>query len=199
MKKTILFFALTLLTLTTTRAQSDKGDMTIEPRIGVNFSTYASDADFDTRISFAGGAVFEYYFNDRWSLRSGLLYDPKGSEDDFDNIDKLNYLTLPINANWHFGRKRNWYLNFGPGIAFLLSAETELADGGTVDIKSLVPSTDFGLTLGIGHKFDIGENIQLVIDYQGFAGFVNLDETGVLPVDIRNGRDSFNVGVNIAL
>ena len=197
MKKGILVIAFAILCSTSIYAQSDKGDITIEPRIGVNFSTYASEADYGARTSFAGGGVFEYYFSDRWSLRSGLFYDTKGAEDDFDNTDKLNYLTLPINANWHFGKKRNWYLNFGPGVAFLLSAETELADGSSVDIKDLIPSTDIGLTLGIGHKFDIGENVQLVIDYQGFAGFINLDETGVLPFDIRSGRDSFNVGVVI--
>ena len=199
MKKQILIIALVIFSLKASHAQSDKGDITLEPRIGVNFANYFSEAGYGNRTSFAGGAVFEYYFSDRWSFRSGLLFDPMGAEDDFDNVDKLNYLTLPLNANWHFGKKRNWYLNFGPAVAFLLGAETELADNGTIDIKDLVPSTDFGLAFGIGYKFDISENIQLVIDYQEYLGLINLDEAGNLPYDIRNSRGAFNVGVVIGL
>lgn len=199
MKKQILIAVFASLALSLTYAQSDKGDFTLEPRIGVNFSSYVSDADYNSRSSFAGGAIVEYYFSDRWSMRSGLLIDPLGAEDDFDNIDKLNYLTLPLNANWHFGKKRNWYLNFGFGVAFLLEAEGDLADGSTVDFSDAIPGTDFGLMFGIGYKFDVSEKVQLVIDYQGYAGFINLDETDSLPFDIRNARDSFNVGAVIKL
>jgi len=199
MKNLAILTTLVLISLTNLYAQSDKGDFTLEPRIGVNFSTYVSDADYSSRTSFTGGAIVEYYFSDRWSIRSGLLFDPMGAEDDFDNTDKLNYLTLPFNANWHFGKKRNWFLNFGFGVALLLNAEGDLADGSTVDFKDFVPGTDFGFMFGIGYKFDISEKVQLVIDYQGYAGFINLDETDNLPFNITNARDSFNVGAVITL
>lgn len=192
MKKLFLFIS--ILCFSFISAQSDKGDFTLAPQLGVNLSTYYSDADFNMRTSFAAGVIGEYYFNDRWSLRSGFLYDPMGAEDAGNNIDKLNYLTIPINANWHFGSGRNWYLNFGLGLSFLLNAEGELADGSTLDIKDSVPNTDIGLILGIGYKFDISDNFQLSIDYQGFGGFTELDDVGNLPFDIRNTRSAFNIG-----
>jgi len=200
MKNFSLFLLVATLSIVTINAQSDKGDFTIAPQIGLNLSTFApSDTDFsyNSRTSFAGGAITEYYFNDRWSLRSGLLFDPMGAEDGAGNIDKLNYLTLPINANWHFGKNRNWYLNFGPAIGFLLNAETELGEGGTIDISEVVPGTDVGLMFGIGYKFDINEKVQLFIDFQGYGGFIDIDESDVLPFQIRNSRSAFNVGVVI--
>jgi opacity protein-like surface antigen len=165
----------------------------------LNISTFASDANYKTRTAFTGGAIVEYYFSDRWSMRTGLILDPMVAEDDFDNADQLNYLTLPLNANWHFGKNRNWYLNFGFGLSFLLSAEADLADGTVLDIKEILPSSDVGLMLGIGYKFDVSENIQLFIDYQGFGGFYNLDKEDVLPVDIRNSRSAFNLGLVFSL
>ncbi len=198
MKKIILSTLLiTMFSLCTVNSQSDKGDFTLAPQIGINLATYyagSSDVTFNNRNSFSAGIVSEYYFNNRWSLRSGLLYDPMGAKDGFDNVDKLNYLTVPLNANWHFGSNRNWYLNFGLGLSFLLSAEGELSDGTTFDIKDNVPGTDFGLMIGIGYKFDISDNFQLYIDYQGYGGFTNLDEGNNLPFDVRNSRSAFNIG-----
>jgi hypothetical protein len=194
MKKLLLITVMAALPFMTVQSQSDKGDFTLAPQIGVNFSTYYSDADYNARTSFAAGVVGEYYLSDRWSLRSGLLYNPMGAEDGFDNVDKLNYLTIPLNANWHFGKNRNWYLNFGPAISFLMNAEAEFSDGSTLDIKDFVPSFDIGLGVGIGYKFDITENFQLYIDYQGYGGFIDLDDANNIPFSITNSRSSFNIG-----
>ena len=194
MKKLLLITIMAVLPLLTVQSQSDKGDFTLAPQIGVNFSTYYSDADYNSRTAFAAGIVGEYYLSDRWSLRSGLLYNPMGTEDVLNNVDKLNYLTIPLNANWHFGKTRNWFLNFGPAVSFLLNAEAEFADGSTLDIKDAVASTDIGLVVGIGYKFDITENFQLYIDYQGYGGFIDLDDANNIPFSITNSRSSFNIG-----
>ncbi len=193
--KKLLFTAFAILGLTLASAQSNAGEFTLAPQIGVNFSTYtSSNTSYDARTSFAGGVVGEYYLSDRWSLRSGLLYDSMGAKDSYDNVDKLNYLTIPLNANWHFGRNRNWYLNFGPAIAIILSAKSDLFNGQTIDVKDYVSGTDIGIALGIGYKFDINDSFQLCIDYQGFGGIINIDDSNNLPYDIRNSRSSFNIG-----
>lgn len=195
MKKLLLIAVFAVFGFTA-NAQSDKGDFTLAPQLGVNFSTYVSDVNvsFKTRTSFVGGVAAEYYFSDRWSFRSGLFYDAMGAKDSFGNVDKLNYLTLPLNANWHFGKKRNWYLNFGPALSFSLNAESDLSDGTTIDIKDAINGIDISLAVGIGYKFEISENVQLSIDYQGLGGFINIDKDDILPYTIRNSRSSFNVG-----
>ena len=198
MRKLLCIAFLAVFAFTSVNAQNEKGDFTLAPQVGVNFSTYATDANgvsYDIRTSFTAGLVGEYYFSDRWSLRTGLLYDAKGAEDSFGNTDKINYLSIPINANWHFGKNRNWYLNFGPALSFVLNAETDMSDGTTIDIKDAVKGTDIGLALGIGYKFNVSENVQLSLDYQGLGGFTDIAEDGILPFSIRNSRSSFNVGV----
>ncbi|GGK32570.1 hypothetical protein GCM10007962_28640 [Yeosuana aromativorans] len=193
--KKLFLTAFAVFVFVVVNAQSDNGDFTLAPQVGVNFSTYSSsDASYDARTSFAGGIVGEYYLSDRWSLRSGLLYDSMGAKDSYDNIDKLNYLTIPLNANWHFGKTRNWYLNFGPAVAIILSAKSDLSGGQTIDVKDYVSGTDIGIALGIGYKFDINDNFQLCIDYQGYGGIINIDNSNNLPYDIRNSRSSFNIG-----
>lgn len=193
--KKLLLAAFTVFGLSLTNAQSNSGEFTLAPQIGVNFSTYtASDVSYDARTSFSGGVIGEYYLSDRWSLRSGLLYDSMGAKDSYDNVDKLNYLTIPLNANWHFGSNRNWYLNFGPAIAIILSAKSDLSGGSTIDVKDYISATDIGIALGIGYKFDINDSFQLCIDYQGYGGIINIDNSNNLPYDIRNSRSSFNIG-----
>lgn len=60
------------------------------------------------------------------------MYDTKGwadgfpisaSEENIETIDIiLNYLTLPVMANWHFNKNRDWYLHFGTYAGFLTNA-----------------------------------------------------------------------------
>lgn len=200
MKKLLFVAAALLFGFSDVMAQSDSGDFTLSPHLGINFTTYSSsDVSYDLLTSVAGGVGAEYYFSDRWSLRTGLLYDAMGAVDDLDNVDKLNYLTVPINANWHFGKNRNWYLNFGPSVSILLSANSELSNGQELDIKDFISSVDVGFIAGIGYKFNINEKVQLFIEYQGYNGFINVDDSSLLPFEIRNARSSGNVGAIFTL
>lgn len=195
MKNNLLFTVLAFCSFFTMSAQFEKGDITLSPQLGVNFSTYwSTDVNYNARSSATFGLSGNYYFSDRWSLKSGLIYNGMGAKDGYDNIDKLNYLALPLNASWHFGKKRNWYLNFGPNLNFLLSAESEFSDGSKIGIQNSISSFDVGLGLGIGYTFNISESFIMFVDYQGYFGFINADKNGVLPYNIQNSKDGFNVG-----
>ena len=141
--KTIIFTAFVLFFTAQSFAQiNQQNDITIAPHIGLALSTYSAseNVSYDLRTSLAVGAGVEYFFSDRWSLRSGLIYAPMGAEDDFNNVDKLNYLQIPLNANWHFGSNRNWYLNFGFAGNILLSANAEFSDGTETDLEDFIKS-----------------------------------------------------------
>ena len=163
MKKLVVFIALAFMSISQMQAQAQEAGATELGAIGgVSFAT-VSDIQgngADARVSFNFGGSFEYYFSDRWGIKTGLIYDSKGWADgfveSFDNTGnpqiatadfKLNYLTIPVMANWHFGSTRKWYLNFGGYAGFLLNAE-ETAFGN--DVKDGLSSTDLGLALGIG-------------------------------------------------
>ncbi|WP_164549874.1 porin family protein [Nonlabens ponticola] len=202
MKTTITTLLLLLAGVTLNAQANDKGDITIAPLLGVAFSTYSSseDVSFDARTAIAAGATVDFYLSDRWSLRSGLSYAPYGAEDDFGNVDKINYLKIPLNANWHFGGKRNWYLNFGFSANVLLNAKGELEDGQEIDLEDFIEPFDLGLDLGIGYKFYISEDVQFYGEYQGYTGFLNLLDVGPdVDVELRNAASIFNVGVILKL
>ena len=199
--KKLLFAGFMLLSIISNAQTNAKGDFTIAPQIGLAVSTYTASENvtFNYRTAFALGAGAEYYFNNRWSIRSGLFYAPMGAEDDFDTIDKLNYLSIPLNANWHFGSNRNWYLNFGLAGNILLSAKTEFSNGEEFDIEEAIKSGDIGFNAGIGYKFLINENTQLFADYQGYNGFVDIIDGFEFPYELRNASSTFNFGAIIKL
>jgi len=196
MKKLLFGTLIVVLGFTQLNAQNDSGDFTLAPQIGLNLSNYTSNESLSNKIrtAFNAGVIAEYYLSDRWSLRSGLLYDSKGTkvtESGDDYIDKLNYIALPIHANWHFGSNRNWFLNFGPTIGLLASAKADTPSG-EIDIKGELDSTfDVGLGVGIGHKFSISDDTQLFIEYQGYNGFISIINADF---NLLNATSAFNIG-----
>lgn len=183
-----------------------KGDVEFGVNIGFNSSTVVvSNSIFqpDNGQGLNIGLAADYFFSDRWSIKGKLTYDQKGwdngsfeDENGFYTTDyNLNYLTVPVMANWHFGSKRNWYLNFGPYVGFLMSAKETTGD---VDVKEAFNSTDFGLALGIGVKIPVSDKLKISIEYDGQGGFSDVfkDSDGYR---IQNSRNSFNVGINFMM
>jgi hypothetical protein len=77
MKKLLLSAVIVVLGLSNLDAQSDSGDFTLAPQVGLNLSNYTSNENLTNKIrtAFNLGVIAEYYFSNRWSFRSGLLYD----------------------------------------------------------------------------------------------------------------------------
>ena len=167
-----------------------KGDSEIGIILGLNVAqVYGSDIESDLVDYSSGlllGVSYDYYFSSKWSLKAILNYDQKGFEA-LGLVDtNFDYLTIPINANWHFGKRKRWYLNFGPYIGFLLAADVE-GD----DIKDQLESTDLGFNTGIGVKIPIGDNLMFFIESSGQTGFTSVDSD----VSIKNQRGNLAFGV----
>lgn len=169
--------------------------------VGVATANYYSSEDLaNSSITTANfGVNGDYFFNNRWSLRSALLLQTMGSEYRYiepglsvNFKDKLNYLTIPVNANWHFGSTRKWNLNFGPSFGFLMFAKAN-----DVDVKDYVNSFQLGLNYGIGYKIEVSEKFSILIDYQGMTGLTEVIKD--TPIEIKNMYSSFNVGGVIKL
>jgi outer membrane protein W len=194
---------LVVLGIYTTASAQTAGTTEFGVNVGYNGATVTTgngQTNSDYRSGFNAGVSVDYYFSDRWSIKGKLIYDQKGWSNGF--IDdgsgeiatdyKLNYLTIPVLANWHFGRTRNWYLNFGPYVGILLNA-TETA-GGT-DVKEFFNTADIGLDLGIGIKFPVSDKTKFFIELNGQGGATDLikDNTGS---SLRNSLSSINIGLN---
>lgn len=204
--KKLFITALVMLTFALSASAQEKGDIEFGVNIGYNFSTVTVSDTYlqpDTGSGFNAGLSADYFFSDRWSIKAKLISDQKGWDngtftDQFGTYKtdyNLNYLTVPVMANWHFGSKRNWYLNFGPYAGFLLSAE-ETTRG--VDVKEAFNSTDFGLALGIGVKIPVSDKLKFSIEYEGQGGFSTIfkESDGVR---VSNSRSAINVGLNFMM
>nr|WP_321222684.1 porin family protein [uncultured Psychroserpens sp.] len=196
----VLFASLCVINL---NAQSSKGDIEFGPGLGFNYASVVvgsgAENTTDTNTGFNISATGEYFFSDRWGIKAKLIYDQKGwgngfFEDDngsFTTDYNLNYLTIPVMANWHFGSTRKWYLNFGPYLGVLLNAKEDRLG---IDVKEAFNTTDVGLAFGIGYKFPIGENAKLYIEYDEQYGFIDIFKDNI-GNSVINSRGSFNVGV----
>ena len=190
--KKILLTVVIALTATIAQAQTrEKGSFELTPQIGYSSANYNGDGvNLDNKpvnaVSYGLGG--DYYFNNRWSLRSGLLFQTMGTKSGLGIFkDELQYSTIPVNANWHFGSTRKWNLNFGPSIGFLTSANTN-----GIDIKELVNSTQIGFNYGIGYKIEVSEKVGILIDWQGMAGLSDITKES--STDLKNVYSAFNAG-----
>ena len=192
MKKIILSGLLVGGFVTANAQQREKGTIEIIPQIGFSISDYSgkdTSHNSSTEVSSINvGVAGDYYFNDRWSLRSGLLFQTMGS--DIADIQELRYFTVPLNANYHFGSSRKWNVNFGPSVGFLASAKY-----GGVGNKDDFNTTQIGLNIGIGYKFEITKRFGILVDYQAMAGLTNATKD----FTIRNNYGSLNVGAVLKL
>ncbi len=172
-------------------AQNAKGTFELTPIIGFASSNYSSSKKLsnDPITTTDFGSYADYYFNNRWSIRSGFLFQTMGSEyrNGIFYTEKLKYLMVPLNANWHFGKKRNWNLNFGFSIGFINSATSN-----GQDIKKFVNNNQFGLSYGIGYTFKVTEKFGILIDFQGMSGLSEVAKNSEIP--LYNNHSAFNVG-----
>ncbi|MCU4188604.1 porin family protein [Flavobacterium sp. HXWNR29] len=188
--KKIFFAAIAVMVFGFTNAQNrEKGAIELIPQIGYSSANYYGESDLESNaisgVTFGVGA--DYFFNDRWSLRSGLHYQKMGAEGSGGYEEKLNYLTLPVNANWHFGSTRKWNLNFGPSFSMLMSAENNFGD-----IKDSANSFQLGLAYGIGYKIEVNEKFSILVDFQGITGLTEVPKDS--DFTLKNAYSSFNVG-----
>lgn len=177
MKKLLLL--LTLVSFEFSNAQTkEKGAFEVTPKIGyTNFAESSNDGNTGSRNSATLSITGDYYFNNRWSLRSGFSFDNMGGTYSFESIkftDRLNYFSIPVNANWHFGSTRKWNLNFGLSPSFLVSSKIESNNKSVNFPDGSINSFQLGLSYGIGYKIEINKKFGILIDAQLFSGLTDI-------------------------
>jgi long-subunit fatty acid transport protein len=187
--KKIILTALTIWTFTIASAQKrEAGAIEVAPFIG--YSSFSLNGDnvggLQSINSTNLGVNGDYFFNDRWSLRTGISMQKMGARVPGSEL-ALNYILIPINANWHFGSTRKWNLNFGLSAGALTSANI---DGN--DAKSYYNSSQTGLSYGIGYKLEVSKDFSILIDSQGFVGLSNIYKDS--PYKRMNAGSNINIG-----
>lgn len=105
------------------------------------------------------GALLDYAFSDRFSLRSGLIYTGKGGSLRFDASQygftesirggyKLDYMDIPLLLNFAVGRN-NWRIILGGVVGITMSAKGIVEDGNFTGYGYYQGNTS---VLGIGNR-----------------------------------------------
>jgi opacity protein-like surface antigen len=202
--KNFFFAALFALGFTAVSSAQSRGNVEFGVNVGYNYSNVSSqynsaNAGYGVNL----GLAADFYLSNRFSIKAKLIYDEKGWNDGFYTdvpgsvlTDyNLNYLTVPVMVNWHFGNRNNWYFNAGPYVGFLLNAsETSL----NTDLKESFNESDFGLAFGIGVKVPVSDKLKLSLEYEGQVGFSEIFVAD-RPDRTRGTRGAFNIGLHFLL
>jgi len=174
MKKFILLFVLMTVGMTV-QAQHKEGDITIQPRIGVTFSTITDQKDIKMKTNLTYGFETEYYFTDKWSVAGGLLFTNQGYKFDYyDGIDKNSsstakfnnyYATVPITVNYYVIEGLAVKVGIQP--AFRVKTQLKMGDA-KLDLDDamevLFPTEDVTI-----NKFDLSIPVGFSYEYNKFV------------------------------
>ena len=180
----------------------DSGDIELGANLGLSLAGVSASGENNTeyRVTFNVGVSGEYYFSDRWGVKLKLISDNKGYSNgsiidkNFNTITTdidLNYITIPVMANWHFSKNKRWYLSFGPYLGLLTSAKDSEFQA---DIKNQINGSDYGLAYGIGYQLKIKDTIKLFLETDGQLGIKNII-AGDNEYSVWNTRGAYNIGV----
>ena len=107
MKKLLMMAAMMAMTLSV-NAQHEEGDVTIQPRVGVTFSTITDESDAKMKVNLTYGFEVERFFTDKFSLGVGVMFTNQGFKSNNYGDDKVKskvvfdnyYATIPITVNY---------------------------------------------------------------------------------------------------
>ena len=140
-------------------------------------------------ISFA--AHHNYYYSEKWALRTRLSFDRKGGSDVIANLPdrNLNYLAIAVHPSWHFGKRKRWYLSYGPYLGYLLSVED-----GNRSFEEEIEKIDWGHSFFIGYRFAFSTNYAVFVELGSQATIPSLDRNS-FDRNIRNESVIYTIGI----
>lgn len=169
---------------------------------GGSINSFNGDTEFTKNtLHPIGGVLMQYNFNDRFSLKSRLLYHIKGGGAEryeplvlgkYEHRLDVHYATLPLLAQWNFGKNKwRFFCNTGPYIGCLTSMENIFKDEYISQVNTArlemdldnYNKLDFGLILGSGLSFQMRERIKIFLEFSFDYGLVNHDLISVFFVN----------------
>ena len=190
--KKFIFAAIIMMVSTCAFAQHAPGSFTVQPRIGFSAADFNNTSDTKARVGMVVGPEFEYTISNRFSLAGGINYSQQGAElDKTDVVYKMDYLTVPIVANFYVLKGLALKAGIQPG--YNLSAKME-AKGKEVDFEDSVKDIDFSIPIGLSYEF-----YNFVIDARYTLGVTKVFDTDKVNLDSKNLTFQLTLGYKITL
>ena len=178
MKKLMMIavMAVCCLTANAQKARHGAGSFTIQPMIGLSVGTLRGEEEVngmsikydkkEARVGLAIGAEAEYYTSTDWlSISAGAMYMQQGWEIKNGNTYKVDFINIPILANFYVAKGFALKVGLQPG--FLVTAKA----GGN-DFKDDCNTFNFAIPLGLSYEFANG----ITLDLRGAASLTKLNK-----------------------
>ena len=163
MKKILVMVVVAMMSTVGANAQHREGDFSIQPRVGVTFSTLTNTDDAKMKVNLTYGVEVEHYFTDQFGLAAGVLYTNQGFK--YSDGTKFNnhYCAVPITANYYvlpglaikagvqpaFRVKTNLVVN---GTSYDMDKALEILFVGDDDVK--MNKFDLSIPVGLSYEFN---------------------------------------------
>lgn len=171
MMRKLFLLAIVAMTTVCAKAQQPANTLTIQPKIGLNASSFLDDDDADFRVGVVGGAELTYQLSRKFALSAGVLYSQQGAKGDFQRYEgtaKLDYFNFPVLANIYVAR--GLAVKFGIQFGAMVNDKIKVSSGGQSVEMSLedagmdMNSFDFSIPMGVSYEvnrfiFDARVNI----------------------------------------
>jgi len=221
MKKiTFLLFTIFLITFKTA-AQDSKFKFGVQG--GLNYSSfrgYENYADNNPGFAYLFGASFQYQIKENLSLKVDINFERKSQITKFTteliysspiSIPEIyhvrinsyrNYVVLPIMIKYNFTRNKNFYINGGPFLGYLIKAGLKTSginapgiNTDDTDNTKYYKSLDYGLSAGVGKEFKLNNNHQIYIELRENLGLANTSKNeGIYNAIIKTNSLNLIVG-----
>ena len=154
-----------MLVSVATFAQNAVGQITIQPKVGLNIANVTDADDADARIGLAAGAEFEYGVTDMIGVSAGLIYSMQGAKEKVEGVDvtmKLDYLNVPILANVYVAPGLAVKLGIQPSFKLSAKMKGEVSGGSVEADLDDVKGFDLAIPVGVSYQY---QNIVLDARY----------------------------------
>lgn len=162
MKKILIMAAAAMMAAVGASAQHREGDICIQPRVGVTFSTLTNTDDAKMKVNLTYGAEYEQFVTDQFSLAGGILFTNQGTK--YKSLDApLNnyYFAMPITANYYV--LPGLAVKAGVQPAYRVKTNMKV-DGQTYDLDKIMDLLFDGTDVKMS-KFDLSIPVGLSFEY----------------------------------
>ena len=159
MKKIMMIAALMVATLSAS-AQNEVGQVTLQPKVGINIASMTGDtwADKKAKVGLVAGVEAEYGISEKFGLAFGALYSMEGCKLKTTGMDKslsvnLDYINIPILAQFYAAK--GFAIKAGIQPAFNVRHKASY-DGESANLKDLgieTKSFNFSIPVGLSYEY----------------------------------------------
>ena len=195
MKKLMMIAAMMIAALSA-NAQNEVGQITLQPKVGINIST-VTNSDSKAKVGLAAGVEAEYGVAENFGVTLGLLYSMQGDKPKVGSgSEKLDYINIPIMAQYYVIPGLAIKAGIQPGFLVRAKQKYDYENGGIAihtdgDIKDGCKKFDFSIPVGISYEYksfvlDARYNIGLTKVYKD----IDADAAELLGISNKTCRNS---------